>query len=1271
MHHPSLSALLRSFTLSFFALTAGIAAAAPGELITRTLTPFPDGLDRAERVVVQPDGRPIAVGMAGFGTDQFAMTRYNTNGTIDTTYGASHNGTQLEPLGSGDAEAFGAAFDGSGRLVVAGHVRSDKDRFAIARFNADGTLDDTFGGGGSAISVGPGDSGGHAMAMQPDGKILVGGYSMNGAQKVFTVVRYNANDTIDTTYGTNGAYIASGTAGIVTAMALQSTGKLVIAGGLPTVRMQRLNADGTLDTTFGTGGTVTLGTGIQSAQDMAAYPDDRVVVMGLATGDSNAMAVARLGADGAIDSTFGTSGMTMVAGGGFGGGAGGVVLNGDGSLVVSGSYNSGAVANVLVAKLMTNGALDTTFGTNGTTRVQVSGIESGRGIAARPGGGYYVVGTSFLASSSVTDTLALALTANGQLDPAFNSTGYNVADLGSAPAAANASALQPDGKVVVAGKVCLVHNTSPSVPDCKAVVARYNVDASLDTAFNARGYVFVPALYSANAVAIDSGGSIVIGGRAATSTPSMAFARVSSGGTLDSSFGTGGTLTLSAATAHEEINAIAIQGNGRIVGAGFVTPGSFIDSAFVGVTPAGALDATFGSGGKTVVPVSTGDDEISSLALQADGKIVGGGFTTLAGPHDGMALVRLTADGTLDTSFGDPNGYAGIDFGGNSARGYAVAIQPDGKIVIGGKVFTGSTDDFALARVLPTGALDSTFGTGGLQSNDFHANHNRIVALGLTSSAKIVGAGEDAGSFGVVQYLANGALDSTFGTGGESSLPINFMAGADFALSLNIASDGNLYMAGNASNAFALAIVAGDTAQVAPTVNLASSANPSTAGQSVTFTATVSGGAGTPTGTVSFLDGGGAIAGCTSVTLTSGSAACTAGSLSAGSHTITASYSGNTAYSAGTSNTVSQSVQAPVTTFSLAVSPTSIDFGGASMGTTSQAQTVTVTNNGTGTVAISGIVSSAQFAQNNDCSSLAPAASCTISVTFSPDPQAGALGSSTTVSGSITVSSNAANSPSTVSLAGSAEKSLVTHYYESILRRAPDAGGKAFWQQEALRMQSDGANPNEAWYAMAVSFLTSPEYAALGRDNTGFVTDMYMTFFNRQPDGGGLGFWVGQLDSGMPREVVLAGFLFSPEFTSFTQGIFGNTAVRAEIDVVMDFYRGALGRLPDDGGLAFWVQQFRNAQCQSVGAVYAQANSISSQFFNGAEYANRHRTNAQFVGDLYNAFLRRGGDSGGVQFWINQLDSGAQTRDQVRGAFLGSPEFSNRVNTVVQEGCSP
>jgi hypothetical protein len=155
----------------------------------------------------------------------------------------------------------------------------------------------------------------------------------------------------------------------------------------------------------------------------------------------------------------------------------------------------------------------------------------------------------------------------------------------------------------------------------------------------------------------------------------------------------------------------------------------------------------------------------------------------------------------------------------------------------------------------------------------------------------------------------------------------------------------------------------------------------------------------------------------------------------------------------------------------------------------------------------------------------------------------------------------------------------------------------------------------------------------------------------------------------MPREVMLVTFLFSPEFATFTQGIFGNTAARKEIDMVMDFYRGFLSRLPDVQGFNYWLGQFRVAQCAGTGAVYAAVESTSSQFANSAEYLGRARTNPQYVGDLYNAILRRGGDLAGVQFWINQLNTGASTRDSLRRQFLASPEFTNRVNAVIAQGC--
>ncbi|MBK8321696.1 MAG: DUF4214 domain-containing protein [Betaproteobacteria bacterium] len=345
----------------------------------------------------------------------------------------------------------------------------------------------------------------------------------------------------------------------------------------------------------------------------------------------------------------------------------------------------------------------------------------------------------------------------------------------------------------------------------------------------------------------------------------------------------------------------------------------------------------------------------------------------------------------------------------------------------------------------------------------------------------------------------------------------------------------------------------------------------------------------------------------------------------------------------------------------LSASPSSLDLGGQSMYTTAPSQAVTFTNDGVAPVTVSSVTASTYFAVTHDCSTLAAGASCTASVSFTPT----AMGS---LNGTLTVQTSAGTVA--VPLAGIGERSLVTHYYRSILRRAPDAAGKSFWESEAARMQSLGANVNETWYAMATFFFFSGEYQSLARDDAGFVTDLYSTFFNRPADAGGLPFWAGLLGQGMPREVVLVSFLFSAEFQGLAQAIFGNVQARKEVDTVVDFYRGLLSRLPDDGGLTGWVGQFRAAQCQGAGSVYAKVEAISSSFAGGAEYASRNRTDAQYVGDLYNAFLRRGGDLGGVQFWISQLAGGA-TRSAIRQQFIASPEFTHRVNAIIAEGCAP
>jgi DNA-binding beta-propeller fold protein YncE len=354
------------------------------------------------------------------------------------------------------------------------------------------------------------------------------------------------------------------------------------------------------------------------------------------------------------------------------------------------------------------------------------------------------------------------------------------------------------------------------------------------------------------------------------------------------------------------------------------------------------------------------------------------------------------------------------------------------------------------------------------------------------------------------------------------------------------------------------------------------------------------------------------------------------------------------------------------------ISPTALDFGGQSMGTTSPPQTVTVTNTGTGTLTVSGVaVSNAQFSQTNNCTTgLSAGQSCTVTVTFNPAVVGGAaLNDHFDVNGTLTITHNGLGSPGIASLEGVSEKSLVSHYYRSILRRAPEAAGVDYWEGEARRVSLLGANINEAWFALAQTFFSSPEYKAFNRTDSAFLTDLYKTFFNREPDSAGLNYWAGQLAQGMPRDVVLVEFMLGTEFRNFAQSIFGNTAVRAEIDVTTDFYRGILSRAPDDSGFGYWVGRFRTAQCQGGNAVLAAANDISGGFANSPEYGNRARTNAEFVADMYNAFLRRGGDLAGVQYWIDQLNTGARTRDNVRLTFIQTPEFQQRVQAIINQGC--
>jgi hypothetical protein len=151
--------------------------------------------------------------------------------------------------------------------------------------------------------------------------------------------------------------------------------------------------------------------------------------------------------------------------------------------------------------------------------------------------------------------------------------------------------------------------------------------------------------------------------------------------------------------------------------------------------------------------------------------------------------------------------------------------------------------------------------------------------------------------------------------------------------------------------------------------------------------------------------------------------------------------------------------------------------------------------------------------------------------------------------------------------------------------------------------------------------------------------------------------------------MILYFFMFSSEFNTFLNGLYGDTSTRAENYGVVDFYRGIMNRLPEDDGFAYWLNRFRAAQCVGPAAVTAEVESISSYFFASQEYTARARTNVEYVQDLYYTFMRRYAGAEDVNYWVNELDTISMTRENLRQFFIQSPEFQTRITAMITEGC--
>jgi uncharacterized delta-60 repeat protein len=845
-------------------------------------------------VVLQTDGKILVAGEATVTNDlgvvtnmqgvvtnvlvlqsRFGVARYLTNGLLDTAFG-TEGLVNFQYGDSGTADiAYGIALQSNGKIIVAGadngyYFTNSTGGFMVARLNTDGSMDTTFGyinGVNDFYFVGSIQNNARALLVFSDDTIsLIGsaqlsGQGLNYAKMTFSpggiliaLARYSANFSA-TNYNEEGLAAAilpnnnvviigqtmqndAGDIGVVIlnsgqngttnvpvlgtttiengyAVAVQHDGKAIIVGSADyELAVLRLNADGTKDTTFGLGGKVAANfADFTGGSAVAILPDGRFIVAGttIAANGTGMFLIARYLTNGVLDTTFGTSGSTKID---FGNAvtnifnyslANALAIQPDGKIIVVGNVFVEGVADDLgVVRLNADGSLDSTFGTSGKVITNLGDSAAFANAVALQSDGKILVAEEVddVVSNSVFGVTRYLT--NGLPDPTFGTDGSVTINYGDRNSAAYGIALQSSGKIIVGGDL---EDTDINGVEGGFMVARLNTNGSLDTAFGSDNGVKTSTPVgsvqcSARALLVFSDDSIKLVGSQQLSGHGLNYA--------EASFSANGTLVsiipysanFSATNYNEQGLAAAILPNNNVLIVGQTEQNDAGDIGVVGLNgvqsfgqfpPSSNNVQSFGQFAKPAQAFAT------DVAVQADGKIVSSGYSGLgSGPYS-MLISRLNGDGTRDTTFGN-GGLVSVSPNGMGV-GEALSIQSDGKIVAAGASINPitSAQQFLLARFTITGALDPTFGTGGIGAyNSASGSFADFLVVRIQPDGKIVAAGSAyAGSSMVIgRFLTNGTPDSTFGSGGFVNIPIG--TGPSIAYDLQLLQNGRIIVAGYA-----------------------------------------------------------------------------------------------------------------------------------------------------------------------------------------------------------------------------------------------------------------------------------------------------------------------------------------------------------------------------------------------------------------------------------------------------------------------------------------
>jgi uncharacterized delta-60 repeat protein len=702
------------------------------------------GSSQVIETAIQSDGKILVAGDFRIinGVNKNSIARFNTDGTLDMSFNT----------GSGANDAiFSIGFQSDGKIIVSGIFTNYNGVTVgrIARLNTDGSLDQTFNTTGVGFNS---NSGGNSEISEvkviSGDKILIGGTftNYNGTAQN-RLARLNADGSLDTTF-----VIGTGPSSTVGVIETQSDGKILIGGnfvnynGTLSPRIARVNTDGSLDTSFAVG----MGAE-QTVNSIVVQPDNNIIVSGFFTLFNNVSknGITRLKPDGSQDAMFNVSGFDAVVIS--------VALQSDGKMIVGGSFTQIAGATrQCIARLNADGTHDASFDPGTSIGPQVISK-----IALQSDGKANVVGT-FTVYNGTANGGAIRVNSNGSLDTNLASSSAVVGNI-------QAMAVQSDNKILIGGTFTSVNGTA------RLNIARLNADGTLDTSFNPG----TGANQSVLSMAIQSDGKIIIGGTFTTynGTTVNRIVRLNTDGTIDTSFMTGTAMNSS-------LDAIAIQpSDGKIiVGGAFTTYNGTTVNRFARLNTDGTLDTTFMTG-------TSSGGQVRQIVIQPDNKILICGTLTTYNGTSRNRIARINMDGTLDMTFNPGTGAS------NTVS--SVALQADGKVIIGGAFVTvNGVARNRIARFNTDGTLDMGFdpGTGpgvGTATEVFRVlpveNGKTLIAGNFTTFNNLPRPR-------ITRLNANGSLDYTFLNGIGALAPTGL-----FVRSLVRQPDGKILIGGQFS----------------------------------------------------------------------------------------------------------------------------------------------------------------------------------------------------------------------------------------------------------------------------------------------------------------------------------------------------------------------------------------------------------------------------------------------------------------------------------------